>query len=118
MYSTTRFTLVNSVKKNVEHLVCHRSEFVATLGEDPVSRHFVQRPEEYLRDDVRVQVSAKNAGALSLFERRTYEREILRKTGSRKLLHKLGGAAQLNLENDSEIAVGAESLKMQRRDLA
>src|SRR6185295_12941345 len=108
MYSTACFTLVNSVKKNVEHLVRHWREFVATFGENPVRRHFIQRAEEYFRDNVRVQISAKNSGALSLFKRRTNQREILCKTSRGKLLHKLRRAAQLNLENDSEIAIGAE----------
>src|SRR5689334_6926647 len=118
MYSTARFTFGNSVKENVEHLVCHGREFVATPGEDPIRRHFVQRAEEYFCDDIRLQISAKNAGALSLFECRTNQREILCKTSSRKLLHKLGRATQLHLENDCEIAIGAEPLEMQRCDLA
>src|SRR5215470_6288178 len=118
MYSTARFTLVNSVEKNVEHLVRHRREFVAPFGEDPVRCHLIKRAEEYLRHDVRVQISAKDARALSFFEGRPNEREILRKTSRRKLLHKLRRAAQLNLENNRQIAIGAESLEMQRRDAA
>src|ERR1041385_8723130 len=118
MYSTARFTLVNPVEKNVEHLVRHRREFVATPRKNPVRRHFVQCAEEYLRDDVRLQISAKDAGALSLFECRTNQREILSETSRRKLLHKLGRAAQFNLENDCQIAIGAEPFEMQRRDLA
>src|SRR5215217_3684752 len=118
MYSTARFTLVNSVQKNVQHLVCHRREFVATFGENPVCRHFVERAEQHFGDDVRVQIRAKDAGALAFFKGRTNQREILCKTSRRKLFHKLRRAAQLDLENDCEIAIGAESLEMQRRDLA
>src|SRR5215213_450384 len=118
MYSTARFTLVNSVQKNVQHLVCHRREFVATFGENPVCRHFVERAEQHFGDDVRVQIRAKDAGALAFFKGRTNQREILCKTSRRKLFHKLRRAAQLDLENDCEIAIGAESLEMQCRNLA
>src|SRR4051794_28016465 len=118
MYSTARFMLVYSVKKNVQHLVRHRREFVATFRENPVRRHFIQRAEEYFGDDVRVQIRAKDAGVLAFFERRTNQREIFCKTSRRKLFHKLRRAAQLDLEHDSEIAIGAESLEMQGRDLA
>src|SRR6185437_8923326 len=118
MYSIARFTLVDPVEKNVEHLVRHRREFVATFRKDPVRCHFVQSAEEYFRDDVRVQINTKDPGTLSLFKCRTNQREILCKTGRRKLLHKLGRAAQLNLENDGQIAIGAEPFEMQCRDLA
>src|SRR4029078_5021089 len=118
MYSTARFTLVYSVKKNVQHFICHRVEFVTTFGEDPVRNHFVERAEEYFGDYVRVQIRAKDAGALTLFECRTNQREILCKTSRRKLFHKLRRAAQFDLENDCQIAIGAESLEMQCRDLA
>src|SRR5262245_23644574 len=118
MYSTARFTLVYSVQKNIQHLVCHWREFVATFREDPVRRHFVERAEEYFGDYVRVQIRAKDAGALAFFKCRTNQREILCKTSRREFFHKFRRAAQLDLKNDCEIAIGAESLEMQRRDLA
>ena len=65
-----------------------------------------------------VEVRAKNACALSLFESRADQSEILRETSRREFFHKLRGAAQLDLENDREIAIGAKSLEMQRRNLA
>src|SRR6185503_12237562 len=74
MYSTARFTLVNSVEKNIQHLVGHGRELVATPGEDPVCRHFVQRAEEYLGDDVRVQIRAKDTGSLTFFKSRANQR--------------------------------------------
>src|SRR4026207_1248867 len=102
MYSTARFTRVDSVEKNIQHLVRHWREFVATFREDPVCRHFVERAEEDLCDDVRLQVRAKDSGALSFFKSRTDQREVLCKPGRRKLFHKLCRAPQLDLENDCE----------------
>src|SRR5205807_1055275 len=77
------------VQKNVEHRLSSRSQAVALSAQYPVSSHLIQRPEQYFRYYLCVQLRTKHATLLSVFDYAANHIEILGDLSGRELFHEL-----------------------------
>src|SRR2546423_2623149 len=104
----------NTIEKDIQYYFCHWFELIATLRDDPIRRHFIERAEKNLRGYFRFYIFAKDSYPLPLFEYRRQQAQVLRKTSRRKLFHEFSRAAQFDLKDDREISIGAQTLQMQQ----
>src|SRR5688500_11286120 len=102
-----------SVEKNIQYLVSHGRQFVATPGDDPVCGHFIEGAKQNLGHHFRVQFLAKHSRGLPLFESGADQTEVFGETRSGKLFHELRRTAQLYLKNHGQVAIGAQAFQMQ-----
>src|SRR5207302_9749665 len=87
-------------------------------AQNPVRRHLVERAEQHLRGDGRLDVAAKNAGALAVGNRLADEAEVVAQMRGREALHELRRLPELDLKDDREIAIAAQPGEMAARQPA
>ena len=94
-----------------------RRRATCAAAQHPVGRHLVEGAEEHFGGERRIDLGCgprRRPGRRR--SRRESGRRYSRSLRRRELLHELRGLAQLDLEDDREIAVAAEAIEVQPRD--
>src|SRR5207245_9773556 len=80
-------------------------ERITAAAENPVRRHLVERAEEDLRVDGRLDVAAEDAVALTVFDRLAHQAEVVAQQRRGDALHELRRLPELHLNNDYVSAI-------------
>src|SRR5207248_2458716 len=107
-----------AVEEQVDDDVGFGFERIAAAAENPVRRHLVERAEEDLRGDGRLDVAAEDAVALAVFDRLSNQAEVVAQQRRGEALHELRRLPELHLKDDREIAIAAQTSQVQARKAA
>ena len=105
--------------EQIDDRVGFGDERVLAAAEDPVGRHLVERAEEHLGRQRRVDARCGRRrvacpSAIDVAD----DAEVLAQVGRGEALHELRRLPQLDLEDDGQVAVAAEAVEVQPGDLA
>src|SRR5688500_1114609 len=104
-----------SANEEVDDRVCFRCERVPAATEDPVRGHLVERAEEDLGGERRVDLTLEHALRLALGNDVADDAEVFAEVRRREPLHELRRLPQLDLKDDGELPVAAQPLEVDAR---